>query len=608
MAYLIIFLISIPFALWGIGEYLGFGGSAEVAEVNGKAISIESYNQLYQINRSRNEPPPEADPDRWERGLKERVLSGLIDQALLFQYLDRERLDVSDTEVAQSIHTMELFQTDGHFDEKRYRQILEANRITPAQFETDRREEMRRQIIAQMLTDSTLVTDSEVREYRTLKDQTRDIQYFGVTGHRFLDPEAVTEEEIEADYEKSKDRYVTPERVKVSYLELRLDGMDDSAPLSEETIVAYYESHALDFMAPELRKLRQIFLKQQESDELAQTLYQRLQDGEDFAELAEANSQDDLSRARGGEVGWVSMEDLPEDLATLVFNLEPGKVGEPVKTERGMYLLEVQELEPERLKPLEEVSGQVIEQARRADLESRYATTAEELGLLAYENPESLAVAAEQLGMEVRSTDLLPMEVLPEEVLNQPAVLEALRRDEVLRGGMNSDRIDLEADWSVVVRVDVHEESETLPLAEVADRIRDSLARQAAWTALLAHASELTEQLQAEPDIEALAKRDGAKLNVHTGMTREAEGVPWQVIEKAFSMSEPVDSPSFGMAILYDGVVLIALDAVHETPVEEVQDEDRDTLRQQIQFSEAAAFRAALLAEAEVIRYPDLLE
>ncbi len=608
VAYFIILIISIPFALWGISEYLGFGGSADVAEVNGQPIPVERYNELYQDNRSRNTPPPGVDPEQWERGLKLRVLDGLIDRVLLFQYLDRERIDVTDARLAQSIQALDLFRVDGRFDEKRYQQILDANRMTPARFEADQREQMRAQIMGQMLTDSALATDAEVRDYLALKDQTRDIRYFRIPEGRFYEPGAVTEEDIQATYEAEKDRYRAPERVRVSYLELRLDRLDDAAPLSEEAIVAHYEARALDFMAPELRKLRQIFLKGPESDESAQALYRRLQDGEDFADLARAHSQDELSRERSGQIGWVAEGDLPEDLAALVFSLEPGTVSEPVKTERGVYLLEVQEREPARLQALEAVRDQVVEQARRADLEGRYAAAAEELGLLAYENPESLAVAAEQLGMDIQSTDRVPLTALPEGVLTQEAVIAALRRDEVLREGMNSDRIDLEVDWSVVVRVDEYEEARTLPLEAVAERIRNDLARQAAWSALLAHASELTERLRENPDIESLAEHDGAELVSHAGLTRDAETVPQQVREKAFSLSRPERTPSVGLAILYDGAALVAVDAVHEAPVAEIQQEDRENLRVQIQIDEAGAFRAALLAQAEVIRYPDRLE
>ena len=302
------------------------------------------------------------------------------------------------------------------------------------------------------------------------------------------------------------------------------------------------------------------------------------------------------------------MGDLPEDLGTLVFSLEPGQVSEPISTERGLYLLDVQELKPARIKSLEEVRDQVVEQARRADLEGRYAAAAEELGLLAYENPESLAAAAEQLGMEVKTTGLVPMTALPEGVLSQPAVLSALRRSEVLRESMNSDRIDLEADWSVVVRVDEYEEAQIVPFEGVADQIRMTLARQAAWDALLAHAADLTGQLRENPDLKALAEHDGARLTTHAGLRRDAADVPGPVLKKAFSLPRPAGSPSFGMAVLRGGVALLAVDAVHETPSGETQGEDRDNLRERMRFSETEAFQAALATQAQITRYPDRLE
>ena len=608
VAYLIILVISIPFALWGISEYLGFGGGADVAEVDGYPISIQRYNQAYQVSRSENPPPPGMDSEQWERALRTRVLDGLIDRVLLFQYLDHERLDVPDAAVSRMIQDMDLFRVDGHFDEERYRQLLKVNRTTPAQFEADQREQMRARIVARMLADSGLVTDAEAREYRALKDQTRDIRYFVVGEDRFIDSEAVTEEEIKSHYEESRDRYMTPARVRVSYLELRLDGMDDGMPLDEAAVLAYYEANALDFMTPELRELRQIFLKGPDAEERARALHQRLQEGEDFAELAEAHSQDELSRERGGTVGWVAEEDLPEDMAALAFGLEPGAVNEPIGTERGFYLLEIQDVRPSRLQSLEEVRDQVVERARRADLESRYAAAAEELGLLAYENPESLAVAAERLGMEVGSTDLVPFAALPEGVLTQEAVLAALRRDEVLRERMNSDRIDLEVDWSVVVRVDEYEEAQTLPLERVADRIRDGLARQAAWSALLAHAAELTERLRETSDIEALAEEDGAEPFTRAGLLRTTGDIPSPLLEKVFSLPRPEGAPSFGVAILHDGVALVAVDAVREPPLAEIREEDREKLRDQIRLDEALAFQDSLLAQAEIVRHLDRLE
>ena len=610
IAYLIILVISIPFALWGISEYFGFGGEVEVAEVNGEPISIERYNQLYRFNRQENSPPSGVDAEQWDRRLKEQVLDGLINQELLFQYLDRQGLDVTDVEVAQSIQEMDLFQIDGFFSEKHYRRILEVNRTTPTQFETDRRQEMRTEIVQQLMEESALVIDAEVREFRVMQDQSRDVRYFEVPQDRFVDLEAVTDEEVKAAYERSSGQYMTPERVKVSYLELRLGSLDEEgAEMEEEALKTYHEKHVLDFMEPELRKLRQVFLKPTESLERAQALYKRFQGGEDFADLAREHSQDELSRERGGGVGWVALEDLPEDLGSFVFSLEAGKVSEPVSTKRGFYLLDVEEIKPARLKPFEDVRDQVTEQVRRVELKKRYAVAAEELDLLAFENPENLTLVEEKLGLEVKTTELIPLGELPEGVLSRPEVLSVLRQRDVLHEGVNSNRIDLEVDWSVVVRVDEYEESQPIPLEEVKDQIRENLARQAAREKLLMHMPKLVEQFQENPDMEVLAEQEEVELVVQEKVIRNSAHVPRAILEKIFSMSRPVDeSPSVGTAISFNSMALVVLDAVHEAMPDEVQEEDRESLREQAKRSEIGAFRALLMAQAEIVRYLDRLE
>lgn len=604
IAYLIIFLISIPFALWGINEYLGFGGGAEAAEVDGVAIPLEAYHRAYRQRRAQEEPSGERD-----RELQRAVLDDMIERELLQQYMDRQRLDVTDLEVMESIQTMEWFSTADGFDPQRYRNILRTNNLTPAQFEAQQRNLLRGHILQQALDASALITEAEARAYRTLKDQTRDFRYFSLPYDRFLEPDAIAAEAIEAAYREDLERHATPAHVRVAHLALHLDGMDADAEPSDADLQAYHEAHALDFMAPELRRLRQIFFKKAaDAEARAQEAHRQLQEGAEFAALAQEQSEDSLSRARGGAVGWVAQDDLPDELGTLVFSMEPGRISEPLATERGTYLLEVEEVRPGRLKPLEEVRAQVAAHVQRQDLERRYAAAAEELSALAYENPDSLAAAAEQLGLEVHTTERVALDALPEGVLRQPAVQAALQRDEVLKEGLNSDRIDLDENTAVVVRVDEYEASRTRPLEEVAVQIRDELARQAAREALLEHAAALLEQLRGNADLAALAAQEEVPVAAYEGLTRDDPEVEPAVLEHAFLLAHPGETPVFGMAVLPEAVAVMALDAVRAEPPEEAQPLDRERLRQQMRNAETDAFQTALEARADVVRYLDRLE
>ena len=70
-------------------------------------------------------------------------------------------------------------------------------------------------------------------------------------------------------------------------------------------------------------------------------LSQRIRGGGDFATLARSNSQDTLSAARGGDLGWVSPGELVPQFEEAMDALLPGEVSDPVKTEFGWHLIQV---------------------------------------------------------------------------------------------------------------------------------------------------------------------------------------------------------------------------------------------------------------------------
>lgn len=590
IAYLIVFLISIPFALWGISEYLGFGGGPEAAEVDGVAIPLTVFTDAYQRNRTALERPAAMPAEDWRDLLRERVLEELIAQELRRQFLDRHRLQVTDREVTESIEAMEVFRAEGRFEPGRYRNILKANLLEPARFEADQRLQLRTELLRSFLEDSATAGAAEARRYRQLRDETRDLRYFEVPRARFAEADAATGEQIEARYAAEPERYRSRARAKLSYLELRLEDLAaEAAPPDEAALAAYHEAHALDFMVPELRRLRQIFLRAAaDAADRAAALHQRLLAGEDFAALAREHSEDALSAPRGGAVGQVAEADLPEDLGPLVFSLEPGRPGAPVTTERGLYLLEVEAVQPARLQALDEVRAQVAEQAARAELERRYARAAEELSLAAYENPESLAAAVERLERPARKTEWVYLEALPEGPLSRPEVAEALRREEVLEG-MNSDRIDLEEGWSVVVRVDELVPAEVRPLDEVRDGIRRELTAEAAHAKLLEYAVEASRRLREGADFAALAAEQEAEVRTLEAQGRDAPELPAAVRERAFSLAPEEDGPGYGVAVLPDGVALIALDAVRPAEAGDADPADLERLRRWRRTAEEAA-------------------
>jgi len=96
-------------------------------------------------------------------------------------------------------------------------------------------------------------------------------------------------------------------------------------------------------------KVRHILLKPDEvntDEEIRVRIEQleiRLRGGEDFATLARANSQDTLSAANGGDLGWVNEGDTVPEFEEAMNRLEPGELSGPVRSQFGWHLIQVQE-------------------------------------------------------------------------------------------------------------------------------------------------------------------------------------------------------------------------------------------------------------------------
>lgn len=133
-------------------------------------------------------------------------------------------------------------------------------------------------------------------------------------------------------------------------VEVRNSGLSEQEywEMTEATVLGEKVSAA--FNNSVLATLEQVNLKliQVATEDEANTVRQRLDEGEDFGELAQELSLDDATKESGGERGWVAREELPFSYVDAVFALEAGTVSEPIETDDGFFVFEVTEKDPDR--------------------------------------------------------------------------------------------------------------------------------------------------------------------------------------------------------------------------------------------------------------------
>ncbi|MFQ5847116.1 MAG: SurA N-terminal domain-containing protein [Candidatus Methylomirabilales bacterium] len=171
--------IATIFLVWGM-QSAGPGSSrspAVAATVNGDHIPWLEFQRAYQQQR---EALRRAYGDQWkedlvrELDLRHRVLDGLITDMLLVQEAERVGLTVSREELAAAVMDNPLFAQEGTFSPQRYRRLLEANRLTPEQYEAAIREGLLRQKLATLIQTSAKISEVEAWEtFRAAKEKVR---------------------------------------------------------------------------------------------------------------------------------------------------------------------------------------------------------------------------------------------------------------------------------------------------------------------------------------------------------------------------------------------------------------------------------------------------
>jgi len=146
---------------------------------------------------------------------------------------------------------------------------------------------------------------------------------------------------------------------------LRQKEVSSEIVISPTAIQQYYNQNLVKFSLPYQIKLRMIVIKKEpgvnltEARDLAQNLWEKLEAGADFVNLANVYSSGGQKNP-GGDWGWVDKESgLRKELAEVAFKLPAGQHSKVVETEDGCYIVQVDEVRPARARTLAEVRGEI---------------------------------------------------------------------------------------------------------------------------------------------------------------------------------------------------------------------------------------------------------
>ena len=596
IAYVIVGLISIPFALWGIHEYTGGGSEPAVAkvgdaEITRRALDINLNNYRTRLAQQFGGRVPDIFTDEV---LRAQVLESLINEELLNQKTAELHIRAGDQMVSDEISSIEAFQRNGQFDTEAYKQALSMSGRSSVAFEEQIRASLGSEILRTAVSATEPVTDAEIDTLLKLRNQKRVASWVTVEAASVQDIPEVTDAEIEEYYNQNREQFPKPEQVRLEYVELNLDSIADTVSIDDAEVRAFYDDaeKQKQFISEEQRGIRHILVKVDDnrSDEDARKEAERilaeLTAGADFAELAIASSGDTGSAARGGDLGLVKRGIMVKPFEDAAFALEKDQISEPVRSRFGYHIIQVTAIEGGELQPFEEVREQIARELKRQEAETLFADKYDQLGNLAYATPDSLKPAAEALGLELRQSDWVPKTDGIGQLSN-PKIISTVFAPDALERRFNSDIIELSVDDYIVARVIDYEPRSIKPLEEVSSVIRGTLEADKRSNIVADKAGELLDRIRGGASVEAVAEEAGFSVEKEREIGRNEEGVPAAVRQKVFSMSRPAgESVSWESVELASGsYAVIGLHAVRDADLAAIGQEERDSVRQEIATS-----------------------
>nr|VFK12636.1 MAG: peptidyl-prolyl cis-trans isomerase D [Candidatus Kentron sp. LFY] len=587
IAWLVVLFISIPFALWGVHEYLGSDPNIPVAEIDGDELGLRAFQQAYRQRQTQLQNLFGTDFDFRildEKELKKSTLNELIHEEVLLRRGTDEGLRIGDEQLAEAIQSQQDFQDEGRFSDALYQQWLRMSGYTANGFEHEYRRALLIDQIRRAIIETALVSEKDVENTLKLKAQKRIVSLLTIPKTRYLGNQ-VTEEAIFDYYETNRAEFATTERISVNYLELSLDDLAGVSEPTEEDLHTLYENQKADYIEPEQRQVRHILIGlEPDADETTvaaareklEKIKLRLKKGDAFEDLAKEYSEDIASSSRGGDLGFFGPGVMDPQFETAVYSLVQGEISEPVRSRFGLHLIELTGIRPSTVHLFEEVREKLRQDFQRHRKEQQFFDQAEQLASLTFENPDTLAVAADALGLAVKETGFFDRagsehfggersgNDTSNEIIKNNKFIEAAFSEDVLNDENNSEPVELSEYRVVVLHKKDHQPASPKPIEMVRDEISAILDDNQAREQATQLGKRLVIQLQNSADLVSIGKTHELTLRQNVEIDREGISETREITNKVFRMAHP-DSNHI---VVYDSLTTTAGDfvviALHE--------------------------------------------
>ncbi|MCA8048697.1 SurA N-terminal domain-containing protein [Burkholderia arboris] len=569
----LLLLIVLPgLGFVGIQGFRGFfDDSANVAAVNGHKITRVEFDGAFrqQIDQARQALGGQFDVKMFDTPEhRKQVLDGLIQQRVLADETQRLHLTASDNAVRDALMSdpmiASLKKPDGSIDVERYAQLLSFQGMTPEQYQERVRYSLSLQQIPASIVSSAFTPKSLAQRLSELAAQQREVQALVLKTSDFAAKVQPTDAQLNAYYDAHKQSFATPETATIQYLVYSPAAAAASAQPTDADIKKFYDDNPTHFRTEAQVRVSHIFIAAPGSASAAdktaaktkaeQLLADVKAHPDQFAQIAQKNSQDAPSAAKGGDLGFITRGSTAGGKAfdDAAFALKQGDVSGVVQSDLGFHILKATEVKPAVVKPFAEVKDEIATSLKQQYASKAFTDNAEGFTSTVYEKAKTLQPAADKYKLTLQTATVMPTpnpQQPPTSPLNNPKFLAAVFASDSVKSQNNTQAIDVGNNTLISARVTDYKPAAVPALDAIKDVVRQKvIAEQAAELAKKDGVAKLAELLKSK-SADGFSAAQKVSRTQSQGLTPAALSAVYKVDAKTLPAYVGVDLGADGYAI-----------------------------------------------------------
>ena len=473
-----------------------------------------------------------------EEILLEIATNSLISKFSVLNYLDQRSLDLPDAYIFEQLSNSDQFLENGTFSRASFDAFARSNGFIPSDYLKRIREDFKTNIWRLSLTNSSFITNLEVRNSINLAEQERDISFIKYPSEKFKNSVEYTEDDLDAYYNLNSKSYTRPQRVKVSYIEIDQETLLDRSNILEDEIREAYEDYLSDFDDTVRKSVAHIMIDVNDSRSLEEATFilaeakKDIDSGSSFEGLVKEISEDEGTKEMDGSLGVTDGTLLPPEFESALEKMTAGEVSDPINLLNSVHLLKLVSIEQPAPSPLEDRKSIIIERLASEKAEDEYFELLDQVSELSF-TAGNLDEIAETIPFSKIELDFFSENNTPE-VLNTAAIKDFIFN--VSEEGDYPELFESEDLKAVMVQVKENIAETQLTLDQVKDKVtKDYIDEESLNLSQLFVADQLG-NLNEGSSLEVLATNEGLDLENYKKLKRDSSLLPSNAIDNIFAL------------------------------------------------------------------------